>query len=135
MRRPVLALLLLLARPASADDTCPVAPRNGSWDALLGKVPRPGSEEAVADLAVVLWEQRIRTREEVARAAAEEELSLEDFAAVLGPGVDPAAHPLTEKLLVRAAAAARPCLYAAKAALARPRPYVADSRVSPTAER
>ena len=103
--------------------------------ALIGAFPPPGSSEAAADLAIVLWEQRTRTPEDVARASSEEELSLEDFAGALGPGFDPARHPGTEALLARAAAASRPCVWAAKGAHARPRPYAADPRVSPSASR
>ena len=103
--------------------------------ALVGSIPAPGSPEAISDLAIVLWEQRTRTPEDVARARSEEELSLEDFAGALGPGFDPARHPLTEALLARAVAASRPCVWAAKGAHARPRPYAADPRVSPAVAR
>jgi len=103
--------------------------------ALVGSIPAPGSPEAISDLAIVLWEQRIRTPEDVARASSEEELSLEDFAGALGPGFDVARHPGTEALLARAVAASRPCVWAAKGAHGRPRPYAADPRVSPAATR
>ena len=103
--------------------------------ALVGSFPPPGSPEAAADLAIVLWEQRTRTPEDVARASSEEELSLEDFAGALGPGFDVARHPGTEALLALAVAASRPCVWAAKGAHGRPRPYAADPRVSPAATR
>jgi membrane-associated phospholipid phosphatase len=103
--------------------------------ALVGTPPAPGSLEADADLAAVLRAQRTRTPEEVARAASEEELSLEDFAAVLGTTFDVGRHPRTEALLGRAVAASRPCVAGAKAAHARPRPWVADPRVAPSAAR
>lgn len=134
----VLAALLLLAAapaaravPAAADARCPLPPSGGGAAALVGTFPAPGSADASADLAVVLWEQRTRTPEEVARAVAEEELSLEDYAAVLGTTFDVGRHPLTEALLARAMDASRPCVAAAKAAHRRPRPYVADARVVP----
>ncbi len=134
MRTLAAALLLLLAPLAAPQDRCPVADAKG-LDRLLGPWPRPGTPGAAADLGVVLWEQRTRTADEVARAASEVELSLEDFAGTLGPGFEPARHPLTEALLARAAAAARPCIGASKHAHPRPRPYVADARVAPAVER
>jgi hypothetical protein len=130
------ALLLAVATAARADDArCPLPDGKGGPAAIAGAVPAPGSPEAADDLAAVLREQRTRTAEDVARAASEEELSLEDFAAVLGTSFDVARHPLTEALLARAATASRPCVAAAKAAHARPRPWVEDPRVAPSAAR
>ena len=131
------ALLLLasasapLAAPAVEDARCPLPPSSGGPAALVGTFPPPGSADAAADLAVVLWEQRTRTPDEVSRALAEEQLSLEDYAAVLGTTFDVARHPLTDALLARAMAASRPCVAAAKGAHRRPRPYAADGRVRP----
>lgn len=135
MRLVRFALLLALSLPALADDACPLPGATGGPAALLGPYPPAGSPEAAADLAVVLWEQRTRTPEEVARAGSEEELSLEDFAGALAPGFETGRHPRTEALLARAARAARPCIGAVKRAYARERPYVADARVAPAAER
>jgi membrane-associated phospholipid phosphatase len=123
------------ATPAAPGAACPLPRSSGGPAALVGAAPAPGSADAAADLAVVLWEQRTRTPEDVARAVAEEQLSLEDYAAALGTTFDAARHPLTDALLARAAAASRPCVGAAKAAHARPRPYVADARVSPAVPR
>lgn len=135
MRLVGVALLLVMSPSALGDERCPLPEASGGPVALLGPYPRAGSPEAAADLAVVLWEQRTRTPAEVARAASEEDLSLEDFAGVLGPGFEAARHPLTEALLARAAAAARSCIVAPKKAYARPRPYASDARVAPAAER
>jgi acid phosphatase (class A) len=131
----LLVATLLAAAPAAAEEACPLLAAEGGPVAVAGPAPRAGSPEADADRAVVLWEQRTRTAAEVARAAAEEQLSLEDFAEVLGPGFDPARHPRTEALLARAAGASRPCVAAAKVATARPRPYAADPAVTPTVPR
>jgi membrane-associated phospholipid phosphatase len=134
--RALAAALLLAAAPAagaSAEARCPLPPSGGGAAAVAGAYPAPGSVEAANDLAVVLWEQRTRTPADVARAAAEEELSLEDYAAALGTGFEVARHPLTEALLAQAVAASRPCVAAAKGTHRRPRPYVADPRVKPTA--
>lgn len=132
------AAMLLAAAPAvppAVAARCPLPEAAGGPAALVGTYPAAGSPDDAADRAVVLWEQRTRTPDEVARAVAEEELSLEDFAAALGPGFDPARHPLTEALLARAAEASRPCVAAAKGAHARPRPYAADGRVEPVISR
>jgi acid phosphatase (class A) len=139
MRRalPVVAATALLAAaaPAAAAEACPLLAPQGGPLAAAGPAPRAGSPEADADRAVVLWAQRTRTPAEVARAAAEEELTLEDFAEVLGAGFDPVRHPRTEALLARAAEASRPCVAAAKVASARPRPYAADPAVTPAVAR
>jgi membrane-associated phospholipid phosphatase len=132
--RLLVALLLVAASPALGAEAC-LLPAPRGWGALLGEVPRPGSKEAISDLAIVLWEQRTRTPRDVERAASEEKLSLEDFDGVLGPGLVLRSYPLTEALLVRGANAAGPCLAAAKKAFARPRPYVAEPRVVPMGER
>jgi hypothetical protein len=136
---PLLAAALVLSALSvapvalAAEAPCPLPPSSGGPAALVGAFPAPGSPEASAELAVVLWEQRTRTPEDVARAAAEEELSLEDFAAVLGTTFEAARRPLTEALHARAMAASRACVAAAKGTHQRPRPYVADARVRPTA--
>src|SRR5512138_1756533 len=89
MRR-VLALAagLLSATSALGADVagaaCPLPASSGGAAALVGVYPAPGSCEAASDLAIVLWEQQTRTAADVARAVSEEDLSLEDYAAVLG---------------------------------------------------
>jgi membrane-associated phospholipid phosphatase len=132
----VLALALaLVAAPAalaSGEARCPLPPSSGGAAAIVGAFPAPGSAEAAADLAIVLWEQRTRTPADLARATAEEELSLEDFVVVLGTAFEASRHPRTEALLSRAVAASRPCVAAAKGTHQRPRPYVADARVKPS---
>jgi acid phosphatase (class A) len=137
VRALAVALLVSAAGPASVpagEERCPLDAAGGAA-AIVAPFPARDSPEGAADLAIVLWEQRTRTPEEVARARSEEVLSLEDFAAVLGPGFVPARRPLTEALLARAARAARPCVGALKRGFARPRPYAADPRVSPAVER
>jgi hypothetical protein len=131
------ALVLLAVAPAAlaAEAGCPLPPARGGPAAVVGTFPAPGSPEATADLEVVLREQQARTPADVARAAAEEELSLEDFAAVLGTTFEAARHPATDALLGKAMAASRPCVAAAKGTFRRPRPFVADGRVKPAVHR
>jgi acid phosphatase (class A) len=135
MMHALAALLLLSATPppvVAGEARCPLPAASGGAAALIGAYPAPGSADAAGDLAVVLWEQSTRTPDEVSRALSEEELSLEDFAEILGPGFEVARHPLTDALLGRAMAASRPCVADAKAAYGRPRPYSSDPRVKPS---
>ncbi len=132
---PVAAALvafLLLSPAARGDDPACVV---GDPGATVDPAPARGSEEEKADLAIVLWEQRTRTPEEVARAASEVRLGVAAFAAALGAGFDPAAHPLTEALLDRAGRATKACTDMLKKRYARPRPYLVEPRVVPAVQR
>lgn len=115
----------------AAGAACPLPASSGGAAALVGVYPAPGSCEAASDLAIVLWEQQTRTATDVARAVSEEDLSVDDYAAVLGTTFEVERHPLTAALLSRAVAASRPCVAAAKGAHQRPRPFLADARVRP----
>jgi len=98
--------------------------------AAVGAPPAAGSDEAKADLAIVLWEQERRTAADLARAASEEELTLAAYAEVLGDA-DPARHPRTMALLELARNDAWAAAGPIKQRYARPRPFVADPRVRP----
>jgi acid phosphatase (class A) len=99
--------------------------------ALIGPPPVSGSDEANADLAIVLWLQRTRTPGQVTQAQNEVKIGLETFASVLGPGFDTAAHPRTRALIERLHAEASALVDQARGHFARPRPFVADRRVEP----
>jgi acid phosphatase (class A) len=99
--------------------------------AALGTPPAPGSDEAKADLAIVLWLQRTRLEADVARARRDIGLGLDAFAPALGPGFDAGRHPRTAALLDRAHASASAPIRDAKARFRRVRPYDADRRVTP----
>jgi acid phosphatase (class A) len=118
-----------VSTPASTD---PVASRAA---AALDPPPAPGSAEAQSDLAVVLWLQRTRTREDVARARWHMAVDLATFAPALGSGFDPLKHPRTQRLVHRFIERGYPALNQAKDRWARPRPFVADARVTPAVER
>ena len=140
MRTITLALALLgcvacsaHARPVSQAPAPAVAASDPS--AVLGAPPAPGSDEARADLAVVLWLQRTRSAEDVARATRQIRLGLDAFAAALAPGFDASAHPRTRELLDLVHARATRTILDAKKEFARPRPYQADPRVAPAVER
>lgn len=103
--------------------------------AAVGQPPAPGSDEARADLAIVLWLQRTRSAADVARAASEVELSLDTFAGALGARLAPDDRPATRTLLEHVLARAAPAVREVKKAFARPRPFAQDPRVEPAVER
>lgn len=129
-----IALLLLLSLACATPAAAP-APARDPAAALAGPPPAAGSDEAKADLAIVLWEQRTRTAEDVRRAEAGVKLGLASFAEALGPGFDPARHPRTEALLAAVAEEARQATGELKRRWLRQRPFVADPRVQPAIER
>ena len=112
----------------------PLAPA-AEVSAVLAPPPPAGSDDAKADLAVVLWLQRTRSSDDVARATREIVLDLGAFAAAFGPGFDAGAHPRTRELLDLVHARATRPILDAKKRFARPRPYQADARVVPAVER
>jgi membrane-associated phospholipid phosphatase len=124
------------AAPASPEAGGPaVAADAASLASALAPPPAPGSDGAKADLAVVLWLQRTRDADDVARARREIGLGLDAFAPALGPGFASGAHPRTAALLDRAHAFATPAIRGAKARFGRVRPYDADRRVAPAVEK
>jgi acid phosphatase (class A) len=136
MRRGVgIVFFLLVLAPAiarvhaAAEHSGPLAAVDPV--AVIGQPPASGSDEAKADLAIVLWLQRTRTPDQVARARNEVKIGLETFATVLGPGFDPAAHPRTQALVERLHAEASALVDQARSRFARGRPFVADRRVEP----
>lgn len=137
MRTLALALVAGLAcsHPRPAPEPHGPAARAADASAALAPPPPTGSDEDKADLAVVLWLQRTRSREDVARATRELVLDLDAFAAALGPGFDAGAHPRTRELLDLVHARATRPIQDAKKRFARPRPFQADARVAPAVER
>jgi acid phosphatase (class A) len=93
------------------------------WLVLLGPFPQQESPEAGSDLAVLLWLQRTRTAEDVARAERGVLISLDSFADVLGRPVDVSRFPLTTALLEKASLDLRTVLDPLKRHFQRPRPY------------
>jgi acid phosphatase (class A) len=128
------AALLAISVAACAGVGARASPRDAAAPALaaaLGAPPAAGSDDAKADLAIVLWMQRTRRDEDVARARREIGLGLEAFAPALGAGFDAARYPRTRALLDRAHASATAPIRDAKARYRRARPYEADRRVTP----
>jgi acid phosphatase (class A) len=122
MRALALAVALALSACASSP-------------ALHRAQPAPARAGGDPVAVVVLWLQRTRAPEEVERARRDAGLGLEAFAAALGGGFDAAAHPRTRALLERVHARATPFILSAKERFGRARPFQADRRVEPVAER
>jgi acid phosphatase (class A) len=139
MRRVTVAVLLLLALAPvfTGADGAPPSAAHVALDpiAILGPPPAAGSDDAKADLAIVLWLQRTREPDDVARAQSEVKIGLETFAGALGPGFDAAAHPRTRALIERLHEDAAALVDQAKDHFARPRPFLADARVQPVVKR
>lgn len=93
------------------------------WRVLLGPFPAQESPEARSDLAVLLWLQKTRTQEDVARAGRGVFISLDSFADVLERPVDASRFPLTTALLDKASEDLRAVLDPLKRHFQRPRPY------------
>jgi acid phosphatase (class A) len=140
MRRVAGALLCLLAIVVCSVHAVGATVGSGAQVAVdavavVGPPPAPGSDEAKADLAVVLWLQRTRTQEDIARAQAEVKVELETFVSAFGPGFDATAHPRTRALLDRLHEEASPFVDRAREHFARPRPFVAEPRVQSAVKR
>jgi acid phosphatase (class A) len=101
------------------------------YAALIGDYPKPGSDGAKADFAILLWLQRSRTAEEVRRAKSEVNLHLGVFSEVTGRDLDSAAFPLTQALVEDLGKDLRQVTSALKTRFGRPRPYVANALVKP----
>jgi len=137
--RPVLALILaigpglgVLATQPSAVLT-PVAPGQ-DYAALIGPFPPPGSDGAKADLAILLWLQRIRSPGEVRRTETEVSIHLGIFSEVTGKDLSsgPFAHTraLSDDLLKDVRQVVGPL----KKCFARPRPYEVFHQVKPAVQ-
>lgn len=96
---------------------------------LIPPPPPSNSAQARMDLAEVIQMQENRTEPQVARAIADNVLSIYRFDDVLGPNYKKDNLPLTDAFLEKAEADARAILIAAKNALQRPRPAAASKDV------
>jgi acid phosphatase (class A) len=102
---------------------------------LIGDFPRPGSDAARDDRAILLWMQATRTPGEVARAQAEVHPHLGLFSSAAGADLDSPAFARTRALCADLAAALRTVTGALKDHFGRPRPYVTLSEVQPAVTR
>jgi acid phosphatase (class A) len=94
---------------------------------LLAPPPEAGSAEQAADLATTVAAHKHATKEEMARADAEEKkLGLENFTAAIGPTFQIDKLPKTQALLTRAQKEAEDVVDLGKEHWQRPRPYQVD---------
>jgi hypothetical protein len=138
LKSPLLAVVLVLCLPlpgwAQAPAPAEAVPTQ-PWAHFVGPFPKPDSDEGKADLAIVLWEQRIRTPLEVQRALAEVKLGPGAYATALGHSVDATRYPRTFELIDRVGREIKVMTDGLKKHFARVRPYHADPRVQPAIER
>ena len=135
-KAPVLILALLLplgtALRAQASVELPKVPE---LVAFLGPYPAVESEEGKADLAIVLWHQRIRTQPEIQRAQSEVKLVLGAYATAAGVSLDAVQYPKTIALIDKVGKDIKVVTDGLKVHFKRPRPYMTDTRVQPAIER
>lgn len=134
---PAAAVVVACAAPAPRAERSPgtAASVESRAVASLDPAPAPGSDQDKADLAVVLWLQRTRTRGDVLRAREHQHIRLQTFAPALGDRFDVPAHARTQNLLRHVLEKSYGPVGEAKRRWARPRPYTRDERVAPAAER
>jgi acid phosphatase (class A) len=139
MRRTLLTLLLVLSVGLSGLAQAPAAIRQATpaqdWAAFIGPCPAADSDEGKADLAIVLWHQRVRTAPEVQRALSEVKLGLGAYAVVPGTALEVARYPKTAALIDKVGRDIKVVTDGLKKHFSRPRPYQADARVQPAIER
>ena len=130
IRYAAAALLIcgLGAPPASAEKLN-YLPQIIDMTELIPPPPPPGSDAQRIDLGDVIDVQAARTDRQVARAIADNVLSIYRFDDVLGPNFKRENLPVTDAFIEKAEADARAILIAAKNALQRPRPAAASPDV------
>jgi acid phosphatase (class A) len=137
MKQPLVRALLLCAlawpwtAPARAAIETPSILMTQDWAALVGPFPTPGSPAAESDLAVLLWLQHTRTREDVARAEQGVMVSLETFTGALGRPLEPSRFPRTAALLAKASLDVAGVLEPLKHRYLRPRPFHSHPVLTP----
>ena len=138
--RPLMLCLCLLPLSGFAQAPSATAPVLAALQlqelaAFIGPFPAPDTEAGKADLAIVLWEQRIRTEPEIQRAKSEVKLDLSAYSEAMGVRMEAARFPETAKLFTRVAKDIKTQSDGLKAMFGRPRPYLTDARVQPAIER
>jgi acid phosphatase (class A) len=128
-------LVLLPGGSGFAKDLNFLSPDKVELLKLLAPPPDPQSEAQKSDLAAVLEVQRNRTPERIARAEADNALSIFRFSDVLGPNFTPDRLPVSVEFFKRMHADARTILNATKEAWNRSRPFNVSPDVKPLGEK
>jgi acid phosphatase (class A) len=132
----VLLLALLLPLVSTLQAQAPVESTQVlGLAAFLGPFPAVDSDEGKADLAIVLWQQRVRTQPEIQRAQSEVKLTLGAYATAAGVSLDAAQYPQTTALIDKVGKDIKIVTDGLKVHFKRPRPYLADARVLPAIDR
>ena len=124
-RAALLGVFLSVALPAAADTlhSTYIDPAAMALQRVLPPPPEAGSPTAEADLRAVEAAVGARTADDERRIAANLPCTLDRFTGVLGPAFTAAMMPVTGALIERVFQDGELTVLAAKAALARPRPY------------
>ena len=121
-----LAVVLSLALPAAAAGTLRstyIDPEAMALQRVLPPPPEAGLEAAKVDLQTVEAAVRARTPEDERRITANLPCTLDRFTGVLGPAFTAETMPVTAALIEHVFQDGELAVLAAKAAIARPRPY------------
>lgn len=124
-RAAPLAVFLFVALPAAAGTlhSTYLDPAAMPLQRVLPPPPAPDSEAARADMQAVEAAVRARTPDDERRITANLPCTLDPFAAVLGPAFTAERMPVTAGLIEHVFQDGERAVLAAKAAIARPRPY------------
>lgn len=135
MSRILLSLLLLFSVSLSGVAQAPAATTQvQDLVAYLGPYPALDSDAGKADLAIVLWHQRVRTAAEIQRAASEVKLGLGAYAPAMERPLDATRYPKTAALLDHVSKDIKVNTDGLKKHFMRPRPQMSDARVKPAIE-
>jgi acid phosphatase (class A) len=130
IRYAAAALLICgLGVPPASAEKLNYLPQIIDMTELIPPPPPPGSDAQRIDLGDVIDVQAARTERQVARAIADNILSIYRFDDVLGPKFKKENLPVLDTFLEKAQADARAILIATKNALQRPRPAAASKDV------
>lgn len=127
-----IAVLVPLVLPVSAGDlhSTYLDPAAMGLEQVLPPPPESGSEAARADLRTVETAVRARTPEAERRITANLPCTLDQFSGVLGPTFTAQRLPVTAALIERVFQDGELAVIAAKAVIARPRPYTVEPALS-----
>jgi acid phosphatase (class A) len=125
------ALFPLAAQAPTAEAQAAASAGNRDYAALIGDFPRPGSDAAKADQAILLWLQTTRTEEEVRRAQCEAHIHLGVFSRTAGVDLESPRFPLTQALAEDLRQAMSGVTGKLKLQFNRPRPYLAIPELKP----
>ena len=118
--------LSVFAQAPSVAAPVQAAPQLQELAAFIGPFPSVESDAGKADLAVILWEQRIRTEADIQRAKSEVKLELSAYSEAMGVRLEASRYPETANLFMQVAKHIKAQSDGLKMVFARPRPYITD---------